>query len=230
MIKAPYIPARSMASPLQAIPGDFTNGAIRAISAGFDAVEIHNANGFFFDRMLRSSMNPRTDAFGGSIENRTRLTLSVVEAVVSAIGSDKVGIRLSPNAAFDRRLDQGSRETFRYLMAALEKYNLAYIHITRPDTASRDEHEPSYVQLPEIRRMYNGVIVANGNFDTVEASQAISTGLADAISFARPFISNPDLVYRMENGLHIADPDRSTFYSPGREGYTDYPLSSNSMR
>jgi len=223
----PVKPADLSIKELQRIPSDFAAAATRAIEAGFDGVEVHNANGYFFDRLLRPQTNTRNDAYGGSTENRTRLTLEIADAVVAAIGAGKVGLRLSPNIVIDDKPDAANFETFSHLIGSLSDLSLAYLHITRitrADANAVTETGVRLLELAEIRRIYAGALIGAGEFDPVEASDVVSQGIVDAVAFGRPFIANPDLVHRIKVGASLSEPDRSTFYTPGAEGFIDYPM------
>lgn len=211
---------------MQRMPADFAAAARRAIEIGFDGVEIHFANGYFFDQLLRPLTNARNDAYGGSLENRTRLTLEIANAVVAAVGAGKVGMRLSPNIVIDGKPDAANFETYSHLIGALSGLNLAYLHIVRitlPGPNTVTDTGVSKLELVDIRRIYAGTIIAAGEFSPGEADDLVSRGIVDAVAFGRPFIANPDLVHRIRIGALLSEPDRSTFYGSGAQGLVDYP-------
>ena len=211
---------------IEEIPGvvaEYVRGARLAKEAGFDGVEIHNANGYLLDQFLRSGTNHRTDGYGGSIPHRARLTLEVASAVVSIWGSDRVGIRLSPGGVFNDMADATPRETFGYVLRELSKLELAYAHVTRVTAQDIAHGAKEGVGPKELRADFKGVLITAGGFDRAQAEQAIVEGWADAIAYGVPFLANPDLPRRLREDLALNTPDESTFYASGAKGYTDYP-------
>ena len=202
----------------QARYADFARAANRAIEAGFDGVEIHGANNFLVDSFLRDGTNRSTDEYGGPIENRARFLIEVVEAVTDAIGSGRVGVRLSPTNSYFGINDSQPDITFPRVAAMLSRFNLAYLHILE----SKPEGGKAPV-APLIRAAYNGTFIKNGGYDRQSGCDAITTGEADAVAFGIPFIANPDLVDRYRLSLPLAQSDPETYYTPGRRGYADYP-------
>lgn len=208
------------------IPGvieDYRRAAERAVAAGFDGVEVHSANGYLLDQFLQSKTNHRTDEYGGSLENRFRLLRDVVTAVGTAIPFPRVGVRLSPNGAFNDMGSPDYREQFRYVARELDQYNLAYLHVM--DGLAFGFHELGEpMTLPEFREAFHGRIIGNCGYDRDSAEAAIASGAADLIAIGRPYLSNPDLVERFANGWPLNPiPDMATWYTPaGAEGYTDY--------
>ncbi|ACJ00076.1 alkene reductase [Rhodospirillum centenum] len=207
------------------IVGKFAAAAARAREAGFDGVEIHAANGYLIDQFLRSGSNARTDAYGGSVENRARLLLEVTAAVTDVLGGDRVGVRLSPTNAVNGMSDADPAATFGHAAAALNRFGLAYLHVIEP---LRDDHPMSPKGTArvsrQLRQAFTGPYIVNGGYDKATATRALADGQADAVAFGVPFIANPDLVerYRLDAPLNAADP--ATFYGGGEKGYTDYPF------
>ncbi len=205
------------------IIAEYVHGAKCAKEAGFDGVEIHNANGYLLDQFLRDGTNQRTDAYGGSVENRARLTLEVTDAVASVWGADRVGIRLSPGGVFNDMKDSDPLATFGYVLKQLSGRGLAYAHVTVVTAQDIAHGAVDGVGPRELRASYLGNIVTAGGFTRETGNQALAEGWADAIAFGVPFLSNPDLPARFRAGAVLNAPDESTFYAPGAKGYTDYP-------
>jgi hypothetical protein len=201
---------------IPAIIESFRSAALNAKKAGFDGVEIHGANGYLLDQFLQDSTNHRTDIYGGSIENRVRLMLEVVDAVCSVWGADFVGLHLAPRGDLYDMGDSNPAKTFRYLATELSKRKLAFI-CARESVAGKARLGPI------IRSLFNGVYIANEGFDGDTAQKLLDDNEADAIAFGKLFISNPDLPYRLEHKETLTAWDDSTFYSEGEKGYTDYP-------
>lgn len=207
------------------IPGivaDYAHAAQCAKEAGFDGVEIHSANGYLLQQFLSDKSNKRTDRYGGSIENRTRLVVEVVDAVTRVWSSDRVGIRLSPLTKFGDIGDSNPEPLYLSLIEQLNPFRLAYIHVIEGDTGG-ERHPAGGFDLQTLRRAFNGLYMANNNYDLELAIDARAKNLADLICFGRPFISNPDLVERLRSGAPLAAPDQATFYAGEAHGYTDYP-------
>ncbi len=220
-----YVVPRAL--ELSEIPGviaEYVRGAENAKRAGFDGVEIHNANGYLLDQFLRDGTNQRTDSYGGSIANRARLTLEVTRAVVDVWGADRVGIRFSPGGVFNDMHDSNPLATFGYTLQELDRLNLAYAHVTRVTAQDIAHGAKDGVGPRELRSSYRGRIVTAGGFDQVTGNQALSEGWADAIAFGVPFLSNPDLPERFRRNAPLNPADESTFYASGPKGYTDYPF------
>ncbi len=208
------------------IPGvveQYRQAAENAKEAGFDGVEIHGANGYLPDQFLRDVSNKRTDAYGGSVENRARFHLEITEAVTAVWGGGKVGMRLSPSGAFNDMSDSDPVTTFTYLAGELNRFDLAYLHIV--NALERDIRHGSTVVPPfRLREAYKGVLLINGGYDKTSGNEVIAGGMADAVSFGQLYIANPDLVKRLETDAPLNTPDPSTFYGGGEKGYTDYPF------
>jgi N-ethylmaleimide reductase len=208
------------------IPGiieEFVHGAKLAQSAGFDGVEIHNANGYLPDQFLRDGTNQRTDRYGGSVQNRARFTLELTEAVVGVWGADHVGIRFSPGGVFNDMHDSNALETFSHVLRELNAFNLAYAHIARVSAQDVAHGAKEGVGPKELRPVYSGNILAAAGFTQATGNQALAEGWADAIAFGTAFLANPDLPERFRRNAPLNEPDESTFYTPGPKGYIDYP-------
>ena len=208
------------------IPGiiaEFVHGAECAKAAGFDGVEIHNANGYLLDQFLRDGTNQRQDQYGGSVANRARLTLEVTEAVAGVWGADRVGIRFSPGGVFNDMQDSAPLATFGHVLKELAPMNLAYAHITQVTAQDIAHGATSGVGPRELRAFYPGNIVTAGGFTQETGNQALAEGWADAVAFGVPFLANPDLPLRFSRQAPLNTPDESTFYASGPHGYTDYP-------
>ncbi len=209
------------------IPGLIESYAVAtkaAREAGFDGVEIHSANGYLLDEFLQSKTNHREDQYGGSIENRYRLLGEVVAAVCDAWLPSRVGVRLSPNGAFNDMGSPDYREQFTYVAGQLDAFGLSYLHVM--DGLGFGFHELGEpMTLAEFRQVFKGPIMGNCGYTHEEAEQRVGDGHADLVSFGRPFISNPDLVRRFDEGLPLAEPaEMGVWYSPtGAAGYTDFP-------
>ena len=209
------------------IPGiidEYVHGATLAKEAGFDGVEIHNANGYLLDQFLRDGTNHRTDLYGGSVQNRARLTLEVTEAVVGIWGAERVGIRFSPSGVFNDMHDSNPLETFGHVLGELNRFGLAYAHITQVTAQDIAHGAKAGVGPRELRPVWKGNIVTAGGFTQESGSAALAGGWADAIAFGVPFLSNPDLPERFLRNAPLNPPDESTFYASGPVGYTDYPF------
>lgn len=212
------------------IPGlidDYRAAAANALAAGFDGVEIHSANGYLLDQFLQDKTNTRTDAYGGSIPNRVRLLLEVVDAVIGVWGADKVGVRLSPYGTFNDMGDSNPVELFTHAIASLSERGIAYLHLVEPRSSSSGGSDEVNHNAPEVANLFKssfaGTLIAAGGFTGESASQSVMEGKADAIAFGRMFISNPDLPHRLKLGVSLNRYDRATFYGGSEQGYTDYP-------
>jgi N-ethylmaleimide reductase len=201
----------------------YRHAARHAVQAGFDGVEIHAANGYLLEQFLRDSTNKRTDAYGGSIENRARLLLEVTEAVASVMGSSRVGIRLSPlGLVNDAALDSDPATTYTYVVEKLNAYRVGYIHVIEGTPQGPRETIDGF-DLQILRRLFKSTYIANNGYDLKLALEARHSNRADLISFGRAYIANPDLVERLQTGAVLNVPDCSTFFGGGARGYTDYP-------
>ncbi len=205
------------------IIAQYGRAARNAIAAGFDGVEIHAANGYLIDQFLRDSTNQRTDAYGGSRENRMRFMLEVVRAVAAACGSGRVGIRLSPLSPVNgAALDSDPLGTYRHAVEQLSAFHLAYLHVIEGVTQG-SRQIPADFDMQALRHAFKGTYIANNGYDLALALEARRQNLADLISFGRLYIANPDLVERLRAGAPLNVPDRETFFGGGARGYTDYP-------
>ena len=207
---------------IPALIQDFRQAARNAITAGFDGVEVHAANGYLIDQFLRDGSNLRTDEYGGSIENRTRLLDEVVRAIASEIGAERTGVRLSPVTPANDARDSQPQPLFERAVERLDAIGgLAFVHVIEGATGGpRDNIAFDYAAL---RAKFKGPWIANNGYDKDSAEQAIDSGYADMIAFGRAFIANPDLVERLRLGVALSDLDPDTLYGGGAKGYTDYP-------
>lgn len=212
---------------LSEIPGiveDYRKAAANAIKAGFDGVEIHAANSYLLDQFMHSSSNIRTDQYGGSIENRSRLTLEVTDAICKEIGSEKTGIRLSPSNIRYGMDDVNPAGLFEYVVRELDKRNLAYLHLVEP-MLSLENHPHMIKEVAgHFRTHYSGTLITAGNYIPNSGREALEKGYADLVAFGRLFIANPDLPERIASEASLNTPDVHTFYTRGPEGYIDYPI------
>jgi len=209
---------------LSEIPGiidDFKRGAANALAAGFDGVEIHGANGYLLDQFAKDGTNKRTDAYGGSIENRAKLMLEVSKAVVTEAGAERTGIRISPVTPANDISDSNPQPLFDYIVDGLEALKLTYIHVIEGATGGPRDIAP--FDYASLRKRFKRAYMANNGYDFALANEQLDAGAADLIAFGKPFISNPDLVERLKKGAALNEWDKNTFYGGGAKGYTDYP-------
>jgi 2,4-dienoyl-CoA reductase-like NADH-dependent reductase (Old Yellow Enzyme family) len=200
------------------IPGivdDFRRGAERAKAAGFDGVELHAANGYLIDQFLQDKTNKRSDRYGGSVENRARFLLEIVDAVIEVWGADRAGVHLRPRGEEHDMGDSNPRAVFGYVADELARRGIAFIFVR--------EIEGEDSLLGEIKRRFGGVVIANELMSKEDGERLIETGAADALAFGRDYIATPDLAERLQLGLPLNIPNKATFYGEGPEGYTDYP-------
>lgn len=222
--KKPHVQARPASrEDIKRIIADYASAARNAIEAGFDGVQVHGANGYLVDQFLRDGANFRTDEYGGSIENRIRFAAEVLEAVGGAIGMERVGIRFTPNLAVQGVEDSDPIPLFAALASRLEQLEVPWIELREPYCAQPGGPEPTERVSPAMRPLYSGKIFLNGGFGPDTARERMAEGIADGISFGRPFIANPDLVRRLAEGAPLNAGDTSTFYAGGAQGYVDYP-------
>lgn len=209
-------------SEIPGIVGDFRQAIVNAREAGFDLAELHAAHGYLLHQFLSPASNHRTDEYGGSIENRSRLTLEVVDAAIDAWSADRIGIRISPLGPFNG-LDNGDdqEEAALWLISELGKRNLAYLHISEPDWAGGKPYSEAFRQ--KVRECFSGVIIGAGAYTAEKAEKMIEAGYIDAVAFGRDYIANPDLVERLRQRAPLNPPRPESFYGGGAEGYTDYP-------
>jgi N-ethylmaleimide reductase len=208
------------------IPGvvaQFKHAAENARAAGFDGVELHGANGYLLDQFLRDGTNRRTDAYGGSIQNRARFPLEVAEAVAGVWGASRVGYKISPNGNFNSMTDSDPIRTFSYLATEFDHLRLGYLHVGEAIAGPMAAPvEVARVQ-PVLRKMFQGTLIANGGYDARTGNAAIAHGEADLIAFGVPFLANPDLPLRYLKSAPLNAPDFATFYAGEENGYIDYP-------
>jgi len=224
----PNTPPRALTiEEIKGLVESFREASRRGIAAGFDGVELHAANGYLLDQFLQDGSNKRTDSYGGSIENRARFLLEVVEAVASVWGYERVAVRIGPSGKFGDMSDSDPEALFTHVARELDKLHLAYLHLIEPRIAGNVEDE-SRDQNPVasrlIRQHYKGLIIAAGGFDGQSARAIIESGDADLVAFGRHFIANPDLPARLRNGWPLNPYERESFFGGTEIGYTDYPF------
>lgn len=207
------------------VVGYYRAAAIRAREAGLDGIELHAANGYLADTFLQDGTNHRTDAYGGSIANRARFLLELVQAVVEVWGASRVAVRLSPSGKWGAISDADPEATFTYVARALDAFGLAYLHVIEPRVMGVETLHPGQAPVAAnlLRRVFTGPILAAGGFDGASAEAILESGDADLVAFGRFFASNPDLPYRLRLKLPLNDYDRSAFWGGTEIGYTDYP-------
>ena len=211
------------------IPGiveDYRKAAARAKAAGFDGVELHAGNGYLPDQFLQDGSNKRTDTYGGSIENRSRFLLEVLEAMASVWGGDRVAVRIAPAGTWNHMRDSDPAALFTYVAAQLNRLGLAYLHIIEPRVEGNvtiDEGQGP-IAAEQLRKVFQGKIIAAGGFEPDTAESAIEHDVADAVAFGRYFVANPDLPLRIKEGFALTPYDRNTFYTFDSVGYNDYPF------
>jgi N-ethylmaleimide reductase len=222
----PSLPRALDISEIPGIIADYRKAAERAKSAGFDGVELHGANGYLVDQFLQDGSNKRTDAYGGSIENRSRFLLEVVDALASVWGGDRVAVRIGPGGTFNGMSDSNPTALFDYVAEKLNAFGLAYLHIIEPRVKGNVviAEGQGAVASEHIRKIFKGKIIAAGGFEPETAAAVVEKGDADLVAFGRHFVANPDLPKRIRLGLPLNDYDRSTFYTFDSRGYTDYPF------
>jgi N-ethylmaleimide reductase len=219
----PYAESRALQPrEIKQIIDDYGVAAGHAMSAGFDGVQLHAANGYLIDQFLRDGTNRRADSYGGPVENRIRLLIEVTQTLIKAAGAERTGVRLSPNDDPQGCGDSESETLFTKAAEALDTLGIAFLEMraSRPESTFR----PAMRQLvPAIRRVFKGTLILNSDYSLDDASQALRLGEADAIAFGRPFLANPDLPARLATRAALNPPNTKTFYTPGPSGYTDYP-------
>jgi N-ethylmaleimide reductase len=222
--KQPYAESRALSiDEIAAIVADYGRAAGHAIAAGFDGVQLHGANGYLIDQFLRDNCNFRTDQYGGSIENRTRLLREVTQAIADVVGPERTSVRLSPNGEIQGVNDSNPEPLFVAAAEALAEIGIAFLEVREPHPESAlriPDHPPI---APKMRKVFPAPLVLNSEYTLERAQAALDAGEADAVSFGRSFIANPDLPQRLEAGSELNKPDPMTFYSQGPEGYVDYP-------
>jgi len=217
------VPQAMTGSELLSTIEEFARAAKNAVAAGFDGIELHSANGYLLEQFLRPNSNQRTDRYGGSTENRARFVLEVADAVIKAIGKEKVGIRLSPFGVFnDMPLYDAMEADYAWLAEQLNVRGLAYIHLVDHSAAGAPPVPDS--MKATFRSVFNGTLILSGGYDAGRAESDLASGRCDLIAVGVPFLANPDLIARWKAGAALNAPDARTFYTPGPKGYTDYPL------
>ncbi len=207
---------------IPAVVRSYRGAARRALDAGFDGVEVHGANGYLIEQFLRDSINDRTDGYGGSIANRARLLLEVMQAVAGEIGGGRTGLRLSPvTPANDAGQDSAPQALYEYALARLAPLKLAFVEVVEGQTAGARDFAP--FDYASLRRCFDGAWIVNNGYTRQMALDAVASGAADLVSFGRLFIANPDLVRRLREDAPLNPLDKSTMYGGGAKGYTDYP-------
>ena len=218
----PLVTPRALeTSELPGIVADYRQAAQNSMAAGFDGVEIHAANGYLLDQFICDGSNRRTDTYGGSLENRSRLLLEVTAAVTGIWGADRVGVRFSPINSFNDMHDSEPQKTFDFMASALNTFGLAYLHGMELSFGSEPKPDFDFAQM---RRCFKGPYMANGGYDKARAETALASGYADLVAFGVPFIANPDLPERFAKNAPLNAPDQSSFYGGDEKGYTDYPF------
>jgi N-ethylmaleimide reductase len=215
-LKKMVAPRALEASELPGIVEQFRKGAENAKAAGFDGVELHGANGYLLDQFTRDGTNHRADAYGGSIENRTRFPLEVTKAVIDVWGKERVGYRVSPTGPYNSMSDSDPRTTFSYLTERLNDLGIGYLHVVDP---AKGENRVA----PALRELFDGTFIINGGYDEASGNAAIANGEADLVAFGVPFLANPDLPFRFGKKAKLNAADPATFYAGEDKGYTDYP-------
>ncbi|MDP5032857.1 MAG: alkene reductase [Paraglaciecola sp.] len=223
----PHPKARALSlAEIESLKADYRHAAQCAKKAGFDGVELHAANGYLLDQFIRSSVNKRDDQYGGSVENRVRLVLEIIDILVEELGAENIGVRLSPTGGPGGSYDHNPSETYTYAAKAIAQKKVAYLHVIRPNNHTGDGsgQEDGNALLIKMRKVFNtGVFIANGEFSPQEAGEWIEQGHADAIAFGRLFIANPDLPDRIGNQGPYNEANEDTYYGGGAQGYVDYP-------
>lgn len=213
---------------IEKILQDYKMAAQNAKDAGFDGVEIHSANGYLLDQFLQDNSNKRNDSYGGSIENRAKFLLQVVEEVMSVWGKERVGVRLSPYGTFNDMNDSDPIALFTYVINQLNYRRIAYLHVIEPRATNAGESDAIAQDIPCTAKLFkpffNGVFISAGGYTPEMAEQAVEKGVADAVAFGRLFIANPDLPERIKTGKELNSYHRATFYGGLAKGYTDYPF------
>jgi N-ethylmaleimide reductase len=218
-----YVTPRTLEiGELPDIVSQYRIAASNAIAAGFDGVEVHGANGYLLDAFLRDGSNQRTDAYGGSLENRARLLLEVLRSVSGAVGAARVGVRLSPIQPFNDMRDSDPEAHFRRIVELIAPLQLAYLHVTELGKDAPGAAGPWFDPLT-LRALWPGVFMTNHAYQHDTGNAAIASGAADLVAYGALYIANPDLVERFQAGAALNSPDPSTFYMGGEHGYTDYP-------
>ena len=214
-------PVAMSGAQIKSTVDEYAQGAKNALDAGFDGIELHAANGYLLEQFIRPASNLRTDVYGGSIANRARFVREVVDAVVKAVGKDKVGIRLSPFGVFnDMTVYPELADEYAYLAEQLNARGLVYIHLVDHSPMGAPAVPASIKAM--FRKTFKGALILSGGYDAVRADKDIADGRCDLVAFGRPFLANPDFIARSKAGAAMNAPDMDTFYTAGAKGYTDY--------
>jgi N-ethylmaleimide reductase len=223
----PPSPARALEiSEIAGLREDYRRAAERAKAAGFDGVELHGANGYLIDQFLQDGSNRRTDAYGGSIPNRARLLLEVMEVLASVWGKGRIAVRIGPGGTYNGMSDSNVNGLFDYVAEELNRFELAYLHVIEPRVRGNTviKEGQGAVASERLKKIFNGKIIAAGGFEPDTAEAAVEAGIADLVAFGRHFVANPDLVRRIRERLPLNPYDRDTFYTFDEKGYIDYPF------
>lgn len=221
--KRVVVPRALETAELPGVVEQFRHAAVNALEAGFDGVELHGSNGYLLDQFLRDGSNQRTDAYGGSIENRARFPLEVARAVVGVWGAERVGYRLAPQSfPYGGMTDSTPAETFTYMARELSRLGLGYLHVTEP-VSGKGVPSPEQRITPLLRKAFQGAFIVNGGYDAQSGEAALAAGEGDLVAYGVPFLANPDLPERFRQQAPLNPPDFATFFSGEGKGYTDYP-------
>ena len=226
----PHVQPKEMTKEdIKTVLEQFRQGAINAKAAGFDGLELHGAGGYLVDSFLRDSANQRTDEYGGSVENRCRFALEVMDILIEVFGAKRVGAKFSPVGRFQDIYDSDPLKTYTYLLQELDKREVSFVHLAEPrDPPTPSHYGPGEEQIAEVARtfrpVFKGSIIMDNILSPEAAAKALDEGYVDLIGFGRYFIANPDLVERLKNGWPLNEWDFTTFYGGDAKGYTDYPL------
>jgi N-ethylmaleimide reductase len=215
---------------IKSLVKQYAEAALNAQKAGFDMVEVHAANGYLIDQFLRDKTNHRTDQYGGSIENRARFLLEVIDEMIKVYPSSLIGCRISPASTFNDIDDSDPQNLYSYVVSELGKRKLAYLHIIEGETGGRRDANPkvNFAELKKLFKSHGGMnIMTNNGYNKAMAESAIENDEADLVAFGVPFLANPDLVKRLENNYPLNTPDQKSFYGGTEKGYTDYPFYSD---
>ena len=216
------VPKEMTSAEIESTIQEFVQAAKNAVEAGFDGVEVHGANGYLIEQFIRKTSNTRTDDFGGSIQGRAKFLLEITRRTGEAIGFDRVGVRLSPYGVFNEMpVYPEMADDYIFIARELSKLGIVYLHLL--DHAAMGAPPVPKEMKVALREVFRGTIMSAGGYDAGTGEADLQSGAAQLVSIGKPFISNPDLVERLQKGLALAPPDFSTFYTPGSKGYTDYP-------
>jgi N-ethylmaleimide reductase len=222
--KKSYVTPRAMTTAeIHQVVEDYRKAAQNALKAGFDGFEIHAANGYLIDQFLRDGSNQRTDEYGGSLSNRLRFLLQIVDAVVSVFGPQRTGVRISPANPYNSMSDSNPKALTAEIARQLSPLGLAYLHLIDPAAGHTMYNAENNNLLPIAREHYTGVLITNGGYDQERATAVLAAGTADAVSFGVPYLANPDLVDRFRKGIALAMPNFDLLFTGGEQGYIDYP-------